>query len=554
MAPHQKSVVPVCPTTTKSPVLSPVLPHAHTKVTNSYHRKVTTNVQNPLTFKTKQTLWLAALLTCVCMQIILRVGYDSESYSPIFRLSVARCIQMIAQLAAAAAVWYFVFPTGGISASQSVRRVIVCSIVCALPLIVASVAAPRSALDDFQPTLTTPTFQACMSLFFVAVIVTSFLVIPHPYARSLSHDRQHTFFNKRSYMVFIVVLFGTVVLSLKHIYVLDTDLMPIVLIVFALLWSVVVVTDYRQRNLRMHPSHSSKTHRYSLDGSYVLLLSMCTTLMPVGFGIGLVTIFDEMSGSTTSQVLVLLVWSLFMAFVYALWKASAIMALGPKRMSSFLVFGVQIFDDLFTDIIFLSVEPFGTVFYALISFQFFRDVARDTALVSYIHTCLSKPEGVSLQEKQRVFFYHYHLAEQNLFSEFMSSLVLPVSVGMDYALTAAGFGVNTITFSLTQGQRLDLLQMFGVLFIIEVVTHVVVRFILKRQLTNLKTLIHNSTVQITTTTTQSKISHQSETWNVRTHNRKYWEENFYFCLVLVVFSVCSVIYYTTDMKHRLNKT
>jgi len=70
-------------------------------------------------------------------------------------------------------------------------------------------------------------------------------------------------------------------------------------------------------------------------------------------------------------VQIFVIWGNIMIMVYALWRRTAFMAMGGRsegiaEVVSLLHFTIQLFDDLFTDILFLSVKPFGPLFFGML--------------------------------------------------------------------------------------------------------------------------------------------------------------------------------------------
>ncbi len=92
------------------------------------------------------------------------------------------------------------------------------------------------------------------------------------------------------------------------------------------------------------------------------------------FGLALITIFQEVKDDPTLQLLVFMAWSFWMTMLYVLWRRTALIASGAavgsknteqpplaaaiaiRERTTLFVFPLLLFDDLFTDVIFLDVD------------------------------------------------------------------------------------------------------------------------------------------------------------------------------------------------------
>jgi len=110
-----------------------------------------------------------------------------------------------------------------------------------------------------------------------------------------------------------------------------------------------------------------------------------------------------------------------------------------------------------------------------------------------------------------------------------------------------GFGVNTVTVGLTSSARIALMQMYCVLLCVELVTHGIVRYLLKRQLSAFRGLVQtqSSIQQIPQNRSDSSsgpprrmsIMVKSVQWDVNSHNEKYWDTRFWYFMSMTAFTV-----------------
>jgi len=225
-----------------------------------------------------------------------------------------------------------------------------------------------------------------------------------------------------------------------------------------------------------------------------------------------------------------------MGFFYILWRRTALLALGPRSpdvdaLSGFLVFPLQLFDDIFTDIIFLTVKPFSALFFLLVIFHIVRDTFRDAGLYGRIYRFVRRQCGCRTEpDSAGKLLYRYHLAKQNMLSELLSVLVVPLCVAYDLFYTYVGYGVNTITRGLTQIKRVEALQMYGVLFLAETLNHKLIQYLLKKQLHSYRAgLSQQSIVNIAPKETEERkrnrrlsVSVVDRQWDIIAHDIKYW--------------------------------
>jgi len=247
-----------------------------------------------------------------------------------------------------------------------------------------------------------------------------------------------------------------------------------------------------------------------------------------------------------------------MTLLFILWRRLATVAVSslsearkPDDLVALLLLPLQLFDDIFTDIIFLSVEPFSALFVAMIVFFFFRDVVRDVGLGWMLWDWL-RGNQYGIEEKGRTLLLRYHLTEQNLFSEMLAVIIVPLVVGCDAFFSYFNFGTDTISFGLDANEQLQVLLMYAVLLGVEIVNHVVVRLLLTRQVTKFRSQLASPRVSEEKQDEQrSSILEVGQAWNIQRHDKQYWARHFWYIIVMVVFAVTEVIRTTTKLKHEV---
>ena len=250
-----------------------------------------------------------------------------------------------------------------------------------------------------------------------------------------------------------------------------------------------------------------------------------------------------------------------MVVVYVLWKRMSLLAVGAKskdsvEMASLLMFPLQLFDDLFTNMIFLDVETFTVLFFSMIALLVIRDIVRDCGIgykILYWCTCLKSGTNGIDDEAHQVLF-QYHLAEQNLMSELVSVLIIPFIVALDILLSAVGFGVDTLTISIPTEKKWKLLQTYAVLIGVECLTHIIVRYIIKQQLSAFSSRARANPVRVNglqhrRVTVARRLSIFGQQWNAHKHERKFWDRHRFYFAIMISFSVVWAYFTATILKH-----
>jgi len=276
---------------------------------------------------------------------------------------------------------------------------------------------------------------------------------------------------------------------------------------------------------------------------------------------------------------IFMAWGALMGSWYILWRRTSLLAIGglspqSQYICSLLTFPIQLFDDLFTDILFLSVEPFSALFVSMIVFGFVRDIIRDSGVGWVVWDYIRGKHEIDMNVRCRDMLLRYHLGEQNLCSELLAGVVVPTAVACDYVYNKLDFGVNTITKGMTSTDQIGVLQMYGVLLCVEMVTHVVVRYLLKRQINTFRGVLvmaseqqphtHSHSPANTNNYTSVRASSASSSarrmsiintfveWDSNSHNNKYWRTHVSYFMCMIVYTVINVLFYSAQLKHQLD--
>jgi len=212
----------------------------------------------------------------------------------------------------------------------------------------------------------------------------------------------------------------------------------------------------------------------------------------------------------------------------------------------------SMFDDLFTNMIFLSVEAFSGLFFAMIALFLVRDIIRDCGYGFMLWDWLTRrnSQNENLEVQARKIMFRFYLAEQNLLSELVGVLVIPFIVVVDLAFSAVGFGVDTITYKLTTVQKLELLQMYSVLICGALLTHVIVMRIVHKQLHDFS--LRSTSVGLITAAHRQrseKVSILASQWSTVLHEKSYWKRHRTYFAAVISFSIVFALSSATTLKH-----
>ncbi len=109
---------------------------------------------------------------------------------------------------------------------------------------------------------------------------------------------------------------------------------------------------------------------------------------------------------------------------------------------------------------------------------FLRDVFRDTGLAIEIWNKLcARKRKLDIAHRGMVLMDRFKLTHLNLFSEMLAVLIIPLMVLLDWI----GIGKQTITIGFSLDDAFNLVFMYGVLLLVELGSHVIIRRILTYQ-------------------------------------------------------------------------
>jgi len=175
-----------------------------------------------------------------------------------------------------------------------------------------------------------------------------------------------------------------------------------------------------------------------------------------------------------------------------------------------------------------------------------RDVARDCGYFEMIWYWCSTKDGLDICAEAQNMLFRYRLGKQNLVSELLAVLVIPLIIVVDLIFSAIGFGVDTITFELSTDDKLRLLQLYGVLFIMQVLANILITHLLNRQLADLRARVRVTSVVTADPYDKIRLRIYESKWK---EQRKYWNNHRLYFALVVSFSVMTTFFRITQLVH-----
>eukprot|EP00753_Platysulcus_tardus_P014698 PLAT4432.2.p1 GENE.PLAT4432.2~~PLAT4432.2.p1 ORF type:complete len:665 (+),score=272.81 PLAT4432.2:57-2051(+) len=151
------------------------------------------------------------------------------------------------------------------------------------------------------------------------------------------------------------------------------------------------------------------------------------------------------------------------------------------------MFVVQLFEDVFLELAFLGVASFSGAFFLIMSITIVRQLVRDTTVVkdslgAWWRRFRGKPEP-TLAEERHKFEVFSRVMEQNLLSEMLAAVFVPLALWSDTIFTV---GKPTVTAGLSQEAIADQLVVYVFLLFVELAVHRLVHVLLQRRLDKLR--------------------------------------------------------------------
>jgi len=188
-------------------------------------------------------------------------------------------------------------------------------------------------------------------------------------------------------------------------------------------------------------------------------------------------------------------------------------------------------------------------------------------LWDWIRSRISKTRPRTPEQIKARLITRFNLAKQNLFTELLSSILLPVVVACELFYNHIGLGEPTITLGMSQNKILQLLFMYLVLLAAEVCNHVIVDWLLKKQWKQFKHKYSGNVVTViptsetgnvqrvrafgealSTTTSTTELGRLDDMW---LRENAYWTKYFPYIFIVSFNGIVAVFYHTAFLRHRL---
>jgi len=504
--------------------------------------------------KTKAQLLGVGLLTALVIQTILRLGLTNSAAAPIFRHCLGWVLVDAVIITALSAIWRVTMPNQ-LPLSKVRSYTVGCVMIMAGINSATAFYAPIDSNDEFEAHVTSTEFKILSTMVEFLAIVTFYVIIPLPYFRSGSNRVVRANDNleqtgelpittpRMMWFIITMIVLWQINIIVRY-FALDLTLVYFVVVLVGLV--VIILLDKRSL------LQSRRRNR-----SYILATCLITAGTAMVLGVAMLTVLREFDNNGVAQFAVFLGWGLLMIVAYVVAKMSSLFAVGAKsndsaEMASILMFSLQLFDDLFTNMIFLEVEPFSVLFFSMIPLFVARDVLRDCGYGFKLwQWCTCRKKKRDLDAEAKTLLFHFHLAEQNLLSELIAVLLIPFIIVVDLIFATIGYGVDTLTLNLSADAKVQLLKMYAVLIAVEVVTHIMVMKIFKRQFSKFSARVRATPASIVTFgPRRQSLKSFGQQWNAQQQGQ-FWHKHRAFFAIMISFSVVLTLQSAILLKHGL---
>jgi len=293
----------------------------------------------------KYMLMLLGITTAIVFAIIARMSYESET-AGLVRHSLGGGTMYLTWVAVALATWHVVFPFV-FKRQNIVKWVMAMFVIPPICFLIQGIYAPRERSDELIPANTSTGFKVAGAFGTLTVAVCVYFFIPNPYLKSVQ-ERNVVDPDKPMRYLAIFNVFVSFGVSIGLLFGIGVDVVGTAIFLVTILWITVVYHD-RSRTRRKHKF-------------YVFFITLAIVIFPMGMGTGVITLFTQLKDKPGLQLVGFIGWSLFMGVVNVLWRRTAMIATGGKGSEecsvscSWLIFPFQLFDDMFSDAIFLNVR------------------------------------------------------------------------------------------------------------------------------------------------------------------------------------------------------
>eukprot|EP00753_Platysulcus_tardus_P013393 PLAT3670.2.p1 GENE.PLAT3670.2~~PLAT3670.2.p1 ORF type:complete len:551 (-),score=142.30 PLAT3670.2:178-1830(-) len=222
---------------------------------------------------------------------------------------------------------------------------------------------------------------------------------------------------------------------------------------------------------------------------YGLALSYITRAGGVGAGALLAVILPIFRSSAAGPLIMLFIFNIAFSFLRLCWRIVSRKLFGNNYDSQAHLFALQIIDDVMGELVFLGARLDSGYFWLAAALNSVKQVLRDTAVLSnFAERSWRRLRGkASLSDEEELvrFELQWRMLKQNLFSELCANLCLPWLFSIDLLWSSIGMGAPAFTSKMNGEEIAHQMGAFGILLLMEVVTHRVVTTLLKRRMAEL---------------------------------------------------------------------
>eukprot|EP00753_Platysulcus_tardus_P019171 PLAT7064.2.p1 GENE.PLAT7064.2~~PLAT7064.2.p1 ORF type:complete len:568 (-),score=135.24 PLAT7064.2:286-1989(-) len=208
-----------------------------------------------------------------------------------------------------------------------------------------------------------------------------------------------------------------------------------------------------------------------------------------GAGLGaasvLAFLLPRLRGTSGGTLIMLATFSFAFGLLRACWSGVA-RKLWKDPDAQAHLFSLQVVEDTLGELCFLGARLDSPLFWLAAVLNSVKQVVRDTAVLSNaVHGGVRLFRGLpelTLKEEASRFELQWRMLKQNLMSELIANVCLPVLFLSDMLWAAIGVGADTFTAGLSGEDIAHQLGAFAVLLVMEVVSHRIVTMLLKKRM------------------------------------------------------------------------
>jgi len=205
---------------------------------------------------------------------------------------------------------------------------------------------------------------------------------------------------------------------------------------------------------------------------YLIFLGAIVTVVPSTF----LLLFKETANSDAFISLVLaFLYGVILAFCLEVGKHVSSRAFSRQGYCQF-VFLIEMCDDVFGDLFFLHINELGIVFFGVLVLQVIRSVLRDSGLLmtffkdTWHKLYYKRPRILTEQERKHNLNTTSQLAVQEMMTETLSSVVVPLGIVYEWNLTAFNDGCLW-TCDSNSSEIGSILTRYTIVFVVQLVAH-----------------------------------------------------------------------------------